>query len=597
MAVPGAVLELERSPSLQRPALNTPTVGSNTSVGKWPAWSWAATRAEFAKLCTPGVLGFYDHFEATELIGFRKGHMPINLFSLFVGEEDGLTEEDLVQTWLNTDRITVKGLTGWTFGLFRYAVSASAMQSALDTFEVDKVWNPSGEPLEVGPLQPLPPQFAPPDSAENLAWNRVLKNNFWNGSQILELADPEKRELAPFFDLPIRLQTLSSKIGEYLPLGLAALSDRLGNIVIQLPVTALIAEFRRSSQPGYFHVEVAWHPRATPRALRANCEIVFDGLMSAYTSVEMTGIGADLHMRHTLNSHRGLLWDDTNNVLVAATSLSAFIGAISFQTHVVTSEPRVFSVPGPDGQLRTERIGILGGTGPTTIGELTGDGNGGWTDRRLYTDEVALLTTQRRFVQYGPQNAPAAVEHARALADIRTLINEHNENGVWLWDPYLCADDILKTLFYCSHYGADLRALTAGKAAPVEKPKPLQKPLGFWGHLLDTFRKPKPIPLSAPSWVEQQKNRLEVAKGNRNGLRLEFRIKKGQEGWAFHDRFLIFPRHAGGALAWSLGASVNNLGGQHHILQKVADGQMVMDAFSVLWNALDKPDHVVWKTP
>jgi hypothetical protein len=74
-------------------------------------------------------------------------------------------------------------------------------------------------------------------------------------------------------------------------------------------------------------------------------------------------------------------------------------------------------------------------------------------------------------------------------------------------------------------------------------------------------------------------------------------VKTGQAGWAFHDRFLIFPISGRGALAWSLGTSINGLGNRHHILQQVDDGQLVMEAFRELWDQLDQPEHVVWKKP
>jgi hypothetical protein len=61
---------------------------------------------------------------------------------------------------------------------------------------------------------------------------------------------------------------------------------------------------------------------------------------------------------------------------------------------------------------------------------------------------------------------------------------------------------------------------------------------------------------------------------------------------------LIFPATADrGALAWSLGTSVNSLGKQHHILQQVDDGQRIMDAFLDLWDRLNGPEHLIWKTP
>ncbi len=157
------------------------------------------------------------------------------------------------------------------------------------------------------------------------------------------------------------------------------------------------------------------------------------------------------------------------------------------------------------------------------------------------------------------------------MEDIRYLLNRFGEDGVFLWDPYLSADDLLNTLFYIKYWNADLRAITEGNAIPGQT--------------------------SPASFVEAQRAILYGAQSNLRGLRLEYRIRTGQAGWAFHDRFLIFPRDKAGALAWSLGTSANSLGKQHHILQQVDDGQLVADAFNDLWNQLYLPEHLVWKTP
>jgi len=60
---------------------------------------------------------------------------------------------------------------------------------------------------------------------------------------------------------------------------------------------------------------------------------------------------------------------------------------------------------------------------------------------------------------------------------------------------------------------------------------------------------------------------------------------------------LIFPYVENVALAWSLGTSVNGLGKQHHILQRVDDGRIIADAFEKLWTQLDPPEHLIWKVP
>jgi hypothetical protein len=108
---------------------------------------------------------------------------------------------------------------------------------------------------------------------------------------------------------------------------------------------------------------------------------------------------------------------------------------------------------------------------------------------------------------------------------------------------------------------------------------------------------PERTPGQGASFIERQRADIKNAQCNLRGLRLEYRIKSGQAGWGFHDRFLIFPKADFHALAWSLGTSVNSLGTQHHILQRVDDGQPVADAFVDLWEQLDQPEHLIWKTP
>jgi len=43
------------------------------------------------------------------------------------------------------------------------------------------------------------------------------------------------------------------------------------------------------------------------------------------------------------------------------------------------------------------------------------------------------------------------------------------------------------------------------------------------------------------NFAAKQRAMLAGLKSNFRGLHLEFRIRTGSAGWAFHDRFLIFP--------------------------------------------------------
>ncbi len=165
-----------------------------------------------------------------------------------------------------------------------------------------------------------------------------------------------------------------------------------------------------------------------------------------------------------------------------------------------------------------------------------------------------------------------------ALNDLRKLIREKDENGVFLWDPFLSATDILKTLFYSKTAGVPLKAI---------------------GSINDTVKMVyQKKGMSISDIIAEYKTILENPKHNNLGLNIEFRVQHSNYGWAFHDRFLIFP---GDELkkpeVYSCGTSINSYGKNHHILQKVSHPQPVVDAFNELWNKLNHPDCLVWKFP
>jgi hypothetical protein len=528
---------------------------------------------ELTRLLVPGVLGFYTHFEATEIVAFKDkgGSPPINVFSIFVAEDrDG--SPPVAPHFLNKayGRLQLPSLKGWTFGVMRYLISAADLLQHLARLVAAKEWAASGNPLSIGSLRAMAPQFVPPDGLAEVPWNNVLKNNFFCGSYVFEWEDQDKARLDVLFAEPRRLQELSAAVQPFAPIRIAALSDKIGNIAVQIPVTILRTAIRQHPGTG-LQVGVAWHPRATPRPLRVSSDFTFDSALSGFGSEESVGDKATLRMPTERGEMRVFVWDDHDRVLLAATAPSVFVNTIAINAQIGDPEPRTFSVPDESGQLVAQRVDVVGTALESTIGSTPQGAASKWTNRRIYSADAQRSAAERRFIQYRPQPGREKESHEKALDDIRHLINLHGRHACWLWDPYLSANDILTTLFFCQFGDAELRALTAAQPLP-----------GADG--------------TKAGFVTDQRARLEAAKGNRHRLRLEYRARVGQEGWGFHDRFLIFPRPNQEALAWSLGASVNSVGKQHHILQKVDDGQLILDAFLELWEELDQPLHVVWKS-
>ncbi len=367
------------------------------------------------------------------------------------------------------------------------------------------------------------------------------------------------------------MQELSAAIGEFVPITLAALSDRLGNIAIQLPVTVMMTEFNKTRATGAFTVDLAWSSAFAARPLRASCELEFDGTVSGYAEAAIQAGQTLLPVQPGFGTYRDLIWDDQHQVLMAATGTSGFINAVAVNLNALNSEPRIFSIRDTEGETKTYTVGLVTGN-TSVIGDMRADETGGHTRKRMYNNQLHRLAAERIFVQYKPTPGNRDAEHKKALDDLRTLIGQYGREGAWLWDPYLTARDIWESLFHCPYAGSDLRALTAG-------------------------REPSSESTNFQVWAERQRLALNSIDSNWRGLRLEYRAKHGPAGFGFHDRFLIFPRAEENALAWSLGTSVNGIGMEHHILQRVDNGQLIRDAFLELWEQLDQPEHLIWKKP
>ncbi len=544
-------------------------------------WDPKKSVAELTRLSAQGVLGFYSGFEITEIFAIADADQAVyNVFTIAVAVEgDGASLRGT--PFLSDKPVSLKSLPGWKFGVQRYFKTTPELISGLKDI-VNGEWKLSGQLMKCGQMIAMPPAFVPPNSSERIPLNRVLKNNFWNGSHVFEWVDSEKGHLRNFFEEPKCLQELSPLINAWVPLELASLSDRLGNLIVQLSVTVVMTGFSKSQGADGLVVQSAWHSKATPRLLRVSCEVEWDKSLVGYASEVVSTSDTFLSLPDTQGTAQGVVWDDENRVILAATVALHFIKTISLNITPTDPEPRLFAVPQKDGTNQAVTIQLQSQGISSHIGAPLQDPAVHWTQRRIYDEELARLLKERSFIQYLPNPNNQRAEHERALGHIRDLISQYGSTGAWLWDPFLDALDVLNTLAHCPHSNSDLRALTAAERSPCA---------------LVVAPSTGASTTAAGAFIDEQRAILDGIESNWRGLKLEFRAKHGQVGWAFHDRFLIFPQNKKAALVWSLGTSVNSLGKAHHILQKVDNGQMILEAFQGLWDALYKPECLVWEKP
>src|SRR5690606_23422540 len=89
--------------------------------------------------------------------------------------------------------------------------------------------------------------FVPSDGTNKVPLNKVLKNNFHNGSYIIEHFDNSKDDFPWIFESPMILNKLTSEFEKYVPISFSELSDRIGNFIIQFPITTLMSNHTKTN--------------------------------------------------------------------------------------------------------------------------------------------------------------------------------------------------------------------------------------------------------------------------------------------------------------------------------------------------------------
>lgn len=524
---------------------------------------------QLSSLVTSGRLGHFGSIEVVEIFATGRDFPATNVFSVaVVSSEPPETSTSI----LNPKRIKIDGFANVTFGIVRIRRPLNSLFHALKILSETGEWAISGNPLRIGKIAPQTPSFAPPDSTFQVPINNVLKNNFWAGSHVFRLMDADKEWLQPFFQDRRRLQSLSDAITEHVPVTLTGVPDLLGDIVIQVPVEAIVPIIKPADSGKDVEIQIIWRPDQAPRALHAAGRTQWDNmLLGASTSARF-----EHHCMLEINPHEATyeieIWDE-QSTLVAAMTTTSTLRTATIAMHEINPEPRIFYTPSFNQTTEQNRV-KLEEVRDIIVGDTFTNRRSDWKHRRQELEEAKRLAETREFVQYKPEN-DGSEERRRALADIRHLVNRHGRYGVDLWDPYLSAEDILDTLFWCPFINAPLRALTAEGEPPCGDASDVQ---------------------ANQSFIERQRGVLDRHCGNKQGLSLEYRTKRGPEGWSFHDRFIIFPGDPRGPLAWSLGTSVNSLGKKHHILQKVPNPALIAGAFEDLWLQLNKSGHLIWRS-
>lgn len=517
---------------------------------------------DFKILSQQSNIGFYQSCEVTQILLLKKGQEVCNFYTLVSFEEKPFSSRD--QRYLTSQPININKT--FSLGVQQYWLSIEEASTIFNSLLKTGKWEIDGKEIyKLGKFRSIPKQVIPAIEGKRL--NSVLKNNFLNGSYILEFFDESKTDFSLLLDLKKtkELNSLSEKLKEIVPLDLAIARDRIGNIIFQFPITILTTNSKPLPSREGAEVIFNWHAKLQeiPDCIIETEAILDKNYMGAVTQDYSKEKTEKITMGNIdqINSMR--VWRKKPN-LILSLSEGTYIKNFIFNAGTVSHEPRIFQLGEKTQEVKVTRYQLTGNT--NDVDYVT------YINATIYQEEKVNLEKTLAFKQYFGGSAD------EALKDIRILIERNGMNGVYLWDPFLRSKDVLQTLFFSSVDGIPLKAIGS-----------INKSIKYV--LEEEGLQPKEV-------IAAQQQILNNPDNNNLGLNLEFRLQHTRYGWSFHDRFLIFPGSTiTSPKVYSLGTSINSVGKSHHILQEVSHPQRVIDAFNDLWEQINHENCVVWKYP
>jgi len=407
-----------------------------------PIASAAELLADYQLLRTPGHIGFYQRGSIAQVFLVKEDKRILLLFTLIVFEAE-LPEKTGIE-YLGKPIF----IEGFQVGIRTFELSVETIDAAYRELLDNHHWSPHNESdiVDLPAFVPLRRQFVPPLNRARV--NGVLKNNFFQGSHLLEFFNESKAEFA-FLDTANDgkwLAALSAKLEERLPLQLFLNQDRLGSILFQFPINVLATQFWMEYQQNRYRIRFAWHPSigALGKPVTIVTRSTTDRAVINYGIIPNNG-EEDLVIPYLDIDRDGTLdlVDDMTGLLLGQLVHGA-APALALLLHLTELIPRVFYI---DGQQ--QRVTITQRGQPQFADQDYRDRiNAG-----AYLVEKKELIARLEFKQYFEGM------EAEALQDIRHLIATSDGQGVYLWDPYLRATDLLTTLFFSPTARVPLRAI------------------------------------------------------------------------------------------------------------------------------------------
>jgi len=516
---------------------------------------------EFEKLLNCKSLGFYNCVEKTTIFLLNKESCSTdNYFTIFVFDER--LKPTYTTTYLTPKLIPVSSSV--SIGIVQEIISIEAATKCFDSLcenMTKSTVNLGQGQLTKSICELVPKVFVPQNSTKTPQVNNVLKNNFFNGSYIVEFFDVEKKCLSTLNSNQIK--KANDAIYNVMPIDLFTVSDRIGNFIFQFPSINLKLHYKGNSNKG-IDFSICTDSRLAPNInYQLICESIHDGNVVGYGTEQVLSVENSLEIAlGDISQIINTSIIDLNANLILSRQSTSFINGINLSFSIGTHFGRQREIF-DENQTVIAAIDLVSKE-DMEIPKAHPEKYMSIVERRRYDKRTEDLLQRLEFKQYGKIN-----NDKQAVKDVIEIMKKASTGKVYLWDPYLCAEDILKTWYYTNVHGLCLHAITSTDSIKLGEDK-------------------------LPEWIKKQKEAFET-RSNNYGINLEFRCQHGNYGYGFHDRFIMIQNEKEKPRVWSLGTSFNSLGNSHHIIQEVRHPQMIVDAFEELWDSLTDDSCLVWR--
>lgn len=217
---------------------------------------------EFDELISCKSLGSYNCCEMVSIyLCQREKKMPDNVYTIFVFETRPNVEKSSERFLKKLKSIT----DTYSLGIQRKVLDVSEVRNIFELLcnSRDKKEVDIGDGrLETGYLEGVSKVFIQQDSTKEMLLNKVLKNNFMNGSYILEFFDCDKKIVNVLNTVQFRKMT--DTIFDAIPIDLFSVSDRIGNFAFQFPSTNVRVSYKKDDMERQLTYDVSFDKECEP---------------------------------------------------------------------------------------------------------------------------------------------------------------------------------------------------------------------------------------------------------------------------------------------------------------------------------------------